>query len=283
MPNAVKPLFTQLCNIQVGTFRHGRVVLATHVITLFRVDPNWAALYLLPLFDWEQSSGEARAAWEGFLGSPRLYWPLLEAIKREFLATAGHYAQLGRRNDQYAALLTFAALQPGGIFSRAELATATRTLPSGGLHAAAQALVRALEGTAEQRGEYWHHRVLPYIKSIWPKSRSAMTPAISENFARLCVATQDTFPVALHELKDWLQAVEYPDSVVHLLHDANLPERFPEEALTFLNIVVADGTQLPPSDLSECLQLIRNIAPALKTDERFHRLMEYLRKHGKIT
>lgn len=282
LPNAVKPLFTQLCNIQVGTFRHGRVVLATHVITLFRVDPNWAVHYLLPLFDWEQSRGEARAAWEGFLRSPRLYWPLLDAIKRAFLATANQYAHLGRHNDQYVALLTFAALQPDGIFSKAELATATRTLPSGGLHAAAQALVRAFEGAAEQRGDYWRHRVLPYLKSIWPKSRSAMTPAISESFARLCVATQDAFPLALHELKDWLQAVEYPDGVVHLLHVAKLPERFPEEALTFLNIVVGESTHMPPSDLSECLKSIRSIAPTLETDERFRRLMEYLRKHGKI-
>ncbi len=280
LPDAIKPLFSELCNTQIISFRHGRVVLATHVIALFRVDPNWATQHLLPLFDWKKSSGEARAAWQGFLGSPRLYWPLLEAIKQPFLGTAERYAQLGRRNDQYAAFLTFAALEPGGIFSKFELATATRSLPSDGLHAAAQALVRALEGTGEQRGEYWRNRVLPYFKSIWPKSRSAMTPVISESLARLCVAAQDAFPEALVELTHWLQPVEYPDHVVHLLHDAKIPERFPEAALAFLSIVIGDDAQWPPSDLGDCLQAIRHASPALEADPRFQRLTEYLRRHG---
>ena len=280
LPDAIKPLFSELCNTQVVSFRHGRVVLAAHVIALFRVDPDWAAQHLLPLFDWEQSSDEARAAWEGFLGSPRLYWPLLEAIKQPFLATAERYAQLGRSNDQYAALLTFAALEPDGIFSKSELAAATRSLPTDGLHGAAQALVRALEGTGEQRSEYWRNRVLPYFKSIWPKSRSAMTPAISESLARLCVAAQDAFQEALEELKHWLQPVEYPDYVVHLLHDEKLPEKFPEAALAFLSIVIGDNAQWPPGNLNECLQAIRDAAPALEADARFQRLMEYLRRHG---
>lgn len=280
LPDEIELMFTDLCNRQIASFRHGRVVLATHVITLFRVDPNWTEQHLLPLFDWKQENDEARAAWQGFLGSPRLYWPLLKAIKQPFLGTAEHYAQLGRYNDQYAALLTFAALEPGGTFSKTAFAAATRSLPTDGLHGAAQALVRALEGTGEQRGEYWRNRVLPYFKSIWPKSRDAMTPAISGSLARLCVAARDAFSEALMELTHWLQPVEHPDYVVHLLHEAKLPEGFPEAALAFLSIVVGDDTQWPPRDLGECPQAIRHASPALDTDPRFQRLMENLRRHG---
>jgi hypothetical protein len=74
----LKPTFTDLCDTAVDKFRHGRVLLAAHVIALFRVDSDWATQYLLPIFDWQRSEVEARAAWEGFLWSPRLYRPLME-------------------------------------------------------------------------------------------------------------------------------------------------------------------------------------------------------------
>ena len=75
------PRFSRICGPCIGKFRHGRVLLAKHVIALFRVDRNWATRHILPLFEWERSETEARAAWEGFLWSPRLYPPLMEAFK----------------------------------------------------------------------------------------------------------------------------------------------------------------------------------------------------------
>lgn len=93
LPEKVKRIFTDLCHTTIEKFRHGRVVLAAHVITLFRVDRDWTLQHLLPLFDWSRSETEARAAWEGFLWSPRLYQPLMgmKAFKTAFLDTAGHY------------------------------------------------------------------------------------------------------------------------------------------------------------------------------------------------
>ncbi len=280
IPDVLKSIITDLCDTDVASFRHGRVLLAANVIALFRVDPAWASQYLLPLLDWQQSSKEARAAWEGFLWSPRLYRPLLEAIKPQFLSTAKHYADLGKHAEQYAALLTFEALEPHDTFSRAELTVATHALPADGLQRAAQALVNALEGAGEQRAEYWRNRVAPYLKSIWPKTRTVLTPRISESFSRLCVTSQDVFPEALRELKHWLQPLDSPDFVVHLLYEANLCGRFPEEALAFLDAVIGDNTQWPPGDLKDCLDAIRNTQPGLQADDRFQRLHEYLRGHG---
>jgi len=107
----VKPLFTELCDTGVEKFRHGRVLLAAHAIALFRVDEKWARVCLLPLFDWQLSEVEARAAWEGFLWSPRPYRPLLSAIKQPLLETATHYGELGKHAEQYAAFLTFTAFR----------------------------------------------------------------------------------------------------------------------------------------------------------------------------
>ena len=96
--------FTQLCDTETAKFRDGRVLLASHAISLFRVDRDWAIRFLLPLFKWENSEVEARSAWEGFLWSARVYHPLMDMLKPAFLDTANHYAQLGRHRERYAAL-----------------------------------------------------------------------------------------------------------------------------------------------------------------------------------
>lgn len=236
--------------------------------------------HLLPLFDWHRSEPEARAAWEGFLWSPRLYRPFMEVLKPAFLDTAHHYAALGKHDGQYASLLTFAALDMGDTFSTVELAAATRALPPDGLHDAAQALVRALEGAGDQRADYWINRVAPYLHAIWPKTRDKISPAIAESLGRLCVAAQDAFPDALALLRAWLQPLAHPDYLVHRLHEANLCGRFPEQALEFLSLVIREQAQWPPGDLGACLEAVQTAMPELEADPRFDSLMASLRGHG---
>ncbi|MFC4862338.1 anti-phage defense-associated sirtuin Dsr1 [Pseudomonas sp. MAHUQ-62] len=281
LPEELKPIFTELCDTRIDKFRHGRVLLAANVIALFRVDGDWATQHLLPHFDWRRSEAEARATWEGFLWSPRLYRPLMEMLKPAFLDTARHYAALGKHDGQYASLLTFAALEPGDTFTTIELAVATRSLPPDGLRDAAQTLVRALEGSGDQWADYWTNRVVPYLHAIWPKTRDNISPAIAESLGRLCVAAQDAFPEALALLRAWLQPPSHPDYLVHRLYDAALCGKYPEQALDFLSLVIGDQTQWPPGHLSACLEAIRTAAPELEANPRFEQLMAYLRRHGR--
>jgi hypothetical protein len=66
LPEDIEPFFTQMSDVGIGRFRHGRVLLASRLIALFRVDRPWTEKHLLPLLDWEASPNEAKAAWEGF-------------------------------------------------------------------------------------------------------------------------------------------------------------------------------------------------------------------------
>lgn len=61
LPDELRPIFTRICDTQIGKFRHGRVLMAFRVITLFRVDHEWTVRHLLPLFDWQRDEVEARA------------------------------------------------------------------------------------------------------------------------------------------------------------------------------------------------------------------------------
>lgn len=280
LPNQIKLIFTELCDTQTEVYRHGRVVLAAHAIALFRVDEEWARTYLLPLFDWQKSEREARAAWEGFLWSPRLYRPLLSAIKKPMLQTATHYTQLGKHAEQFAAFLTFAALDPGETFTTKELAHATGALPVEGLQSVAQTLVRALEGAGEQHDEYWRNRVLPYFKSIWPKSVDVITPAISESLARLCVAAREAFPEAFDRFQHWLKPVNHPDYLVDRLLESTLCKQFPAETLAFLNAIIGDDAQWLQQELRQCLEEIQHANVKLAKDTRYCRLSELLRRRG---
>ena len=280
LPEAIKVTFSELCDTRIDRFRHGRVLLAARIIPLFRVDRDWAIQHLLPLFEWQRSEVEARAAWKGFLWSPRLYRPLMEKLKPAFLDTAKHYAELGKYGQQYASLLTFAALDPDDTITNTELAAATRSLPPDGLHDTAQTLVRALEGADDQRADYWTNRVAPYLRVIWPKTRDNFSLAIAESFGLLCVAAQEAFDKALDQLRAWLQPLIDPHYLVHRLHEADLCDKFPKETLDFLSLVIGDQTQWLPRDLITCLKAINTSAPELATDPRYERLMTYSRQHG---
>ena len=278
LPENLNRIFTEVCDVKVGAYRHGRVLLASRVITLFRVDYNWTNRHLLPLFDWKVSEVEAQSAWEGFLWAPQLYGPLIEALKPAFLETADHYVALGKHGRQYASVLVYASLDPRDILDKTELAIATLALPPEGLEEAGTALVRAVEAAGKQRAEYWKNRVGPYLREIWPKTRGHGSAAVAESVGRVCIAAGNAFPMTLNELRGWLQGLQYPDHLVRSLHEVGLCERFPEQATEFLHLIVEGRDQWPSSELRECLRAIRSAEPKLESDHRFRKLRDYLRR-----
>jgi hypothetical protein len=269
----LRDIFTALCDTQVPRYRHGRVLLSAHLISLFRVDPAWTKHNLLPLFDWERSASEAKAAWEGFLWSPRLYLPLLSAFKSSFLQTAGHYEELGDHGRQFAAFMTYAALEPLEGYSASDFQAALGVLPVEGLREAAQALSQAMEGVGEQREEYWKNRVGPLWQAVWPKSQDLVSPGIAEHLARLAIAAGNEFPAALAAIESWLTPIEHPTYLVNLLKKAGHCLRFGIASLKLLAAIMKD--QLWGWEgVGHCLDEIASCDPALVNDPRFRRLRE---------
>ncbi|QID18839.1 hypothetical protein G3580_15145 [Nitrogeniibacter mangrovi] len=278
LPADLKRIFTALCDVQVDRFCHGRVLLGSRLIAFFRVDRPWTEQHLLPLFGWSNPV-EAKAVWEGFLWSPRLYQPLMTAFKSQFLDSANRYADLGEHRQQFATFLTYAALGPTEGYTAEEFRSAIGTLPQEGLEESAQALTQALEGAAGQREDYWKNRAQPFWQQVWPKSRDLATPRIAESLTRLVIAARGEFPAALVAVQDWLQPIDHPDYVVHLLHESGLCRQFSAEALQLLNAVIYDQ-QWGPRELGKCLDEIVQAAPQLAQDGRYLRLREYSRRRG---
>lgn len=278
LPAELKLVFTTLCDAKIDRFRHARVLLGSRLVAFFRVDRPWTEQYLLPLFGWSNPI-DAKAVWEGFLWSPRLYQPLLIAFKSQFLESADHYADLGEHRQQFATLLTYAALGPTEGYAVEEFRAAIGALPQEGLEKSAQALSQALEGAADQSEDYWINRAQPFWQQVWPKSRNLATSRIAESLIRMVIAARGEFPAALTAVQDWLQPIERPYYVVHLLHESGMCSRYPADALGLLNAVIADQKS-GLRELGQCLAQIVQADTQLGHDARYQRLSEYFRRFG---
>ncbi len=268
----IAPLFTEICDTGVGRFRHGRVVLASHLIPLFRIDRKWTGKHLLPLFQWSDNSEETRAVWEGFLRSQRLHQPLLIAIKEQFLQTARHFDKLIENGRLYAALLTHAALARIDGFELEEFRLAFHALPPKGLLASSETLAQALDSAGEQREEYWANRVEPFWKGVWPKSKDLVSEDIAEQLAYASIVSGGKFREALELFRGWLRPLDYFEHVVLSLLDSNLCATSPGEVLHLLDTLV-EKRPWCPSELMQCLTTISEADPNLRNDPRFQRLM----------
>jgi hypothetical protein len=273
LPDEIDPLLTELCGSEKAQYRHGRVILASRLISLFRIDRAWTEQYLLPFLSWQSSESEARATWMGFLWSPRIYWPLLTACKDDFLETAKHYDVLDTWGAQYINLLVFAALDPVSTFTTDEYRSAIDSLSQSGLEIAAGSLVRALEGAGEQREQYWQNRVRPYWQEIWPKDKQKMSTSIAQNLARLSIAAGEEFPGALATFSDWLQPFD-PQHILYLLDKSDLCSRFPQDVLTLLDRIIEDPCW-SRSELGKCLDNIGRAWPPSQAEQRYRRLHEF--------
>ena len=293
LPDKLETIFTMLCDRSFDKLRHGRVILAVNLISLFRIDRDWTTKHLLHLFNWQTSEIEACAAWQGFLWSRRLYHPLMKILKPAFLETASHYEMLANYGElgtpygeQYASLLTFAALNRGDIFEAKELAAATRALPKDGLGHAAQELVRMTEGTDtdKRQANYWTNRAEPYLREIWPKTQDKISPDFTTDLGRVCITAREKFPQAFDLLKHWLRPTTTPSyshryaRLVELLNETEICSRFPEQALDFLDSVTPEQPHWIPEELRTCLEAIQTSKPELEKNSKHQRLMVCVRQ-----
>lgn len=278
LPSDLEPIFSQLCDTDIAQFSHGRVLLASRLVALFRVDPAWTETKLLPLLDWSLNADEAAITWQGFLWSPRIYPPLTIAFEKQLLDTVDHYEELGESAKQFAAFLTYLALDYTDTYPKKDLVNVFKKIPQEGLNEASFTLTQALSGAGEKREEYWTNRIKPFWHNIWPKSLHCTSVIIAENLAQLSITAASKFPEALDTVYNWLKPIEYPFCIIDQLHESELPNQFPESSLKLLDVIILNQP-LAPKKLDMCLKVIEVAKPELRQDDRFKGLSEYLRRH----
>lgn len=277
----IKPMFTDICNTNKVNLQAGRVILSTQLVFLFRLDPSWTKAHLLLLLDWSNSE-EARAAWTGFLFSPRPYIPLWQEIKPQFLETAKHCAELIEHPEQYAIFLTHMALDPMDGYKLDDFSQAMAHLPKERLEECARTLLQAFDSIAEvQRKTYWEEHIVPFWQKVWPKKRELATPEISAILFRMILIEPEIFPDTFDLIKDWLQPHKCRSGLLELSR-SGLCKQYPDLVLELLNLIIPEeitGFYGLADYLRACLDEIRSTDANLVNDPRYRRLDEFERKN----
>ena len=274
-----RSIFSRICDPDSPQYIHGRVILASRLIALFRVDREWTETHLLPFFNWSNDANEAKAVWSGFFWSPRIYPPLMIAFKNGFLETAIHYTELGDCGPQYVRCLTFSALEPMDGYTHTDFQRAMTSLPKDAILQAGEAVVTALDSSGENRELYWDNRVEPYWHHVWPKSDELASSELSDTMVRLTVSARGKFPSALRTVIGWLRPIEYVYFVTSKLYESELCGQFPNEALDLMARIIDSRTHVT-KELRECLDAVSNACTELEEDHRYRQLDEYLQMRG---
>ncbi|MHA7809373.1 MAG: anti-phage defense-associated sirtuin Dsr1 [Marinobacter adhaerens] len=271
IPGTVKSIFTSLCDSNITQLVHGRVVLASYLISLFRIDPEWTTENLLDYFYWENGREEALAVWSGFIWSGRLYKPLLLRLGSDFFEVAKHYDDLGVFGRRYAALLTLTAIESPDIDQKLNLAEAFGSLPEEGLLQSTRVLAERLNAAGDQRHQFWENRVKPFWNSFWPKSNRLISAKLADGLASVAIASNTDFSEAVGLFLNWLVPLPFPRPAIQKLWKSGLCESHPETCVTFLERLIPNE-KLRGSKLRECLNLIVVAWPEAEQDARFARL-----------
>lgn len=249
-----RTMFNLLFDSAVGWRLAGRVILASRVIQLFRLDRGWTGKMLLPRFRWDDIS-EARSLWAGFMWSPRVFAPLLEQIKEAFLETSGYTEELGECGDRYAEFLVYAALYTNAVFRDQEIKDALGRMPKEKLDAASKILPLFLNGAGAKRAEAWSNRLKQFIHYSWPRPVDKRSEKISESFALMCIAAGDAFCDALNEAKRMLCPIKYTGWVGEKLKESGLCKEHPYQVLKLIDKIL-DPNSKCPTTVRECLNEI---------------------------
>lgn len=277
LPESVRAFFTKVCDRSKEHYVYGRTVLTGSLLTLFRVDRKWTEENLLPLFNWDESSLEAKSAWQGFMWAPRIYPPLLNALKDDLLNTTSHFEQLNSHKNQFAAFLTHVALSKPSAYTIPELQYAFSQLSTEALVQVSRTLEQVIKSKTDESEDFWINRIEPFWQKIWPKSLEHISAKISENLAEVAIASSVDFPDVLNSIKGWLVPIEYPDMFLRSLSKTDIPHTFPYETLNFLDPLVGENSYVD-EHLKKCLDKVIIAEPKLADNPIYIRLFEQYRR-----
>jgi hypothetical protein len=272
----LKEQLNKICSSGNATLFFGKTIVASNVLSLFRVDPEWTNKTVIPWFKWDNLD-IASMAWRSYLWSPRIHKGFLLQLKPDLLATAQHYERLGDQREQYSIFLTYISLQKYPEYKLNELSKSFSELPPEALSNVASALNSSLSSSSEKLAEYWEHRVRVFLLKVWPK-QTALDKETINKLALLCITASSYFEEAFNILKHSFRQTDGNEYLTLQLLGSNLPETYPDTVLQFLDCLIGEPHYRPPRKLRECLNKITKANPGLLNQPTYKRLDTLLRR-----
>ena len=270
LPSAFAPRLERLSSSTEPGARLAKVMLASRLARLFDVDPDWCAVWIVPLFAWDHPQ-KAQGAWEGFLWSPWIRPALWTELGPHFLKCFDHLDLLGESSSRVAQILASLSID-GGLLAPREIRASLRSLNVEDLGAIAAWIRSRTEGAEDRAGALWSESVGPWLEEYWPREQNMRGDRISSEFARAAVMAGESFPLAVAKTLPFVTVVNHSRSILSELMERGQHTRFPKETLDLVNALTPDR---PPGwfgPLEQLLNEIRSQDSTLATTPEFQRL-----------
>jgi hypothetical protein len=249
--------------------QHALVIISYQLRWLFAIDPEWTELQLLPACEDPGSDGDA--FWDGVVWAGRRPdQRLLVRLKAGLLTRAGQPHTRQRQNNIIAAILLAGW---GGAPDAAEPAISEVELREVLIRSDDELRVQILlhlRQWASSATSHWHERIIPFLRSVWPKQRTLRTPTVSSRLADLALASGELTPEVVQLILPRL--VPVPRLSLHMLplnlanekHPARI---FPRETLDLLWALLTEDPRFWPYGIEVVLDFLA-AAPETAADTR---------------
>jgi hypothetical protein len=274
-PDIWKVRADQLLALRGDQRRHALVMLGNQYNWLFNVDPAWTQAALLSVIDADDADGDA--LWDGIFWAARMPSPaLFQRIKTGLITRAGMTDQRRKSNEIIAGMLL------SGWGGQAEAPEPERLITDVELR---EVLIHADD---ELRGQLlwhlghwsnnvqtrWPERLIPFLRTVWPKQRALRNPSVSARLVDLALGSGDKMPAVVEIILRRLVPARSTSMHMMLATSNNSPHpahQHPKALLDLLWAVLGEDPQQWPYKIEDTLALLSD-DPETASDPRLSEL-----------
>lgn len=275
LPENWKCWLNQLLGLPNDHRRYAIVMITRNLNWLFDIDPQWTKQELLPLAGDEKDDGSA--FWDGYFWRDQLpQRSLYQELKPHVVELAQHKSRNRNHADGLAKILLVA-------WGRDEESSNTERpmkddelreiLIDAGNDLRTRMLwhLKCLYLTSESQ---WSHRLIPFLKNVWPRQISARNDLVSFSLADMALAIPDRFseivPAILKRLVPFNGAILEMNNLLSNT-DTNIIQNYPEVLLTFLQAILHEDRYCWPIESTAILDRLAEQSET-KDDPRLAKL-----------
>lgn len=259
---------------------HAVSITASKLNWLMFVDPSWTSERLVPMLAFEHPAAEP--VWNGFLHGQRVPRPQLASLIKSLLLQLVPWVyqqQWDRDLSKVAAqwlgyMCIFNRDEPHGL-TRNEMRNVLRSMSD---HTRND-VIFWLGQVGQGNEDGWNALVVPFIHDVWPRERIYRTASSTSSWISLMDDTAQDFPSVYAAIKQFLVPVETDRHSLYrftreLDGETPLTAQFPDMTLDLVHTVTPRMLSRPPYELPKILAVIDDVAPELRSDHRYLRLID---------
>jgi hypothetical protein len=270
----------QLLSLQGDARRFALVFLGHFLDWLYWHDKRWTEDTLLTLLDAPADGRDRDALWSGFMwGARQPAAPLYLRLKPHFLRMAKEKPNRRRHNAEILSAILLSGW--GSVDEGGRRYVTTEELQDVLDHADADFLSRVLwqiDSWTAEHAEDWSPKLLDFLRTVWPKQKTARTPEISARLVEIALSQKVSFAEVAREITKLVSKVEDDHMFISELRNPEETKafEFPRETLDLLYAVLPENPQRWPYGATAALKNLEQKDPTLLRDPKLIELKSRL-------